>query len=122
MLIPAPLDCYDAPEGTFRAVCVDVFEFEKNSAQGPEKFLRLTWELQDSPDPEVRYLVAKNYSANRLAGLRKDLHTWLGHTGDIDTSTLKGTDATVTVAHIHNPAYEKPFCWVSKVGPPAKED
>jgi len=126
LITVTPRDCFDVPAGRYRATCVDAHELYKETPQGPERYLRLVWELAESPDRDVRYLVGKNYPphlTNRSV-LRKDLRTWLGHDvdpGEFNTDTLVGKEATVTVVQIFNENHAQPYCWVSKVDPPFKD-
>jgi hypothetical protein len=121
-----PTESYDVPEGRYKAICEDVFEYDKLTDKGPKKFLRVVWRLLDSPTENVRYLVGKNYepSLAKRGQLRSDLITWFGHDikpGQFDTQTIKGKEATVTVSHIYNEGHDKPYRWVSEVEPPVNE-
>jgi hypothetical protein len=119
MLISAdPTDSYDVLPGRYQAVCIDSREI----AKGSRSFLRLVWALNESANPNVRYLVGKNYEPSLRKGseLRNDIDSWLGDQIDVrsfDTDTLKGRTADVTVKHIHNEGHPKPFCWVSEINP-----
>ena len=124
MLIPVPRkDTYDVEPGRYRAICTEAREIHKMTSKGSQRQLRVIWELETSGDDDLRYLVGKSYEATLTSNsqLRNDLRTWLGHEfkpGQFDTATLKGKAATITVEHIWNEGWAKPYCWVAKVEPP----
>jgi hypothetical protein len=113
----SPIDSYDAPEGFYRAICHDVFEWDDATRKGTNKMLRIVWRLLNTPNDKIRYLVGKTYKRS-LAGkgvLRRDLHTWLGHDvnpHDFDLQTIRGTEGRVDVRHKRYPGHGKPFCLV----------
>jgi hypothetical protein len=124
MLISVPpRDSFIVEPGRYRATCIDAREIEVQTVRGSEKRLRLIWELHIPGAGETRYLVGKNYEPALARGskLRNDLVSWFGHdinTRQLDTATLKGKDATITVQNIENEGYAEPYCWVAKVEPP----
>ena len=123
MVIPVPpKESYDVEPGRYHALCNDVRERDRNPRTGIEKGLRIVWELKIPGNENTRYLVGKNYEATlaRNSLLRNDLISWFGHdinTREFETATLKGKAAIVTVQHIENEGWAKPYCWVARVEP-----
>ena len=126
-----PRDSFDVEPGRYRATCIDTKEVVKQTRKGSERQLRLVWELQipldDDNENDVRYLAGKNYepTLTKNSQLRNDLQSWFGHEfkpSKFDTATLKGKEATITVQHIENEGWPKPYCLVAKVEPPESPD
>ena len=124
-----PRDSFDVEPGRYRATCIETKELVKPTRKGSERQLRLVWELQvpQEVEDDVRYLAGKNYepTLTKNSQLRHDLQTWFGHEfkhSKFDTATLKGKDATITVQHIENEGWPKPYCLVAKVEPPESAD
>lgn len=70
-----------APEGTWNAVCVDVWPFyEESTPWGNKTKTRLTWELDAKMDDGRPFIVSKSYtvSLHEKSGLYKDLKSWRG--------------------------------------------
>ena len=123
-----PRDTFDVEPGRYQAVCVEVREIE-NKRQRGQKLLRVTWEVKvpGNHNGTVRYLVGKNYEPTlaKDSQLRNDIMSWFGHdisARQFDTATLKGREAIVTVHHIENEGWPKPYCWVERIEPPGNYD
>jgi hypothetical protein len=128
MVIPVqPKDSFDVEPGRYHATCTDVREKDIHNRTGTQKGLRIVWELAIPGTENTRHLVGKNYEATltRNSLLRNDLVSWFGHdinVREFDTATLKGKEAIVTVQHIENEGWAKPYCWVARVEPATNED
>ena len=118
-----PTESFDVPEGRYNAVCDDTYDIHKSTDKGPKTFLRVIWRILDSPDPNVVYMAGKSYEPvfAKNSQLSNDLHSWFQQDikpGPFDPHCLPGLKATLTIAHIHNEGYPKPYCYVAKVEPP----
>lgn len=93
-VVKAPV-YYPAPEGTWRAVCVDEVDLgDVKSAYGPRAMIQLTWEIEElNPRQENRpYLVIQRFGAtlSSKGNLIKFLEAWRGRKFNADE--LKGFD------------------------------
>jgi hypothetical protein len=119
-----PKGLYDVPEGTFHAVCVEVYETYNKCLNPPAKSLRIVWELPDIQIDSVPCRASKMYHPSLAEGsmLRRDLHSWFGtdlKTGMFNTQTLVGKPGTLTIKHLSRPGRQRPALRVTSIQPPA---
>ncbi len=116
--------CWHCPEGTFPATCRDVrITTElKNGRQTNSLLVVFEIDVDDGDDENVQYLAKRKYELPMKAGspLMNDLAAWIGADAlkkqrQWDPMTLKGQRADVSLVHIHNEGYPKPFVYVQKI-------
>jgi len=116
-----------APEGQWRAVCVDVVEMpQMQTAFGLKDKLRLVWQIEET-DPENEgkpYIVVAFFTASihEKAALRKFLEAWRAkkftpeELAGFDVEKLIGVNAYLQVQH-SEPVNGKVYANVSSIMP-----
>jgi hypothetical protein len=124
MKIPIPQEpSWDCPEGTFEAAVADVRQVTKADKAGKNNdYARLIFEIQIG---RKVYRVAKNYPLDLHKGspLRDDLEDWLGPEiftlvgHQFDLESLRDMKAVITVRHVNNAGFQKPYVHLAKIAP-----
>jgi hypothetical protein len=120
-------ETFVVPEGCHNATLVDVREVEDKSKKNSSVKLRLIFEVYpDGGDPNTRYLAGKNFERKltKDSELRQRMEEWQGddvlkEQRKFDCNTLKGKPARILICHIRNHEFERPFCNIAKILPPA---
>jgi hypothetical protein len=108
MIVRKTSDFEPAPEGQWRAVCVDVVDLGKQETPwGVKPKLRIVWELEETLADGRRYTVSKKYTAslNERSNLHKDLRMWRGRPftaeelAGFDLEKVVGAACQVLVTH-----------------------
>ena len=116
---------YDLPEGNFRATLAKVGPHTNHDEDGRiSSSIRFTFEVDVPGMPNETAVAAKSLDPESPK-LQKFLERWVGKdvltqsaNGSFDPETLEGTKADITIQHIKNPGYKKPFCNIVGAYPP----
>ena len=114
---------FDAPEGNFQAELVSVGPYEQQTAAGMTDCVRFVFQIQVPERHNQIIMAGKNIDPDSPK-LQRFLARWLGEdfissSGDsFDPETLVGKKAELTIKHIPNPGYERPYCNVVSAHPP----
>ena len=113
-------DFEPAPAGAHRAVCIQVLDMgTQETAFGPKRQARLTWEIDEKMDNGLPFIVSKLYtmSLNEKANLRKDIESWRGKAlnddEEFDVTSVAGKSCMLTI--VHNEKDQKRYANVSAV-------
>jgi hypothetical protein len=116
-----PETTYESPAGNYSGSLMNVFTAAQESE---DETIRCVFKLDVASMADKIVLVGKNLPPNS-AKLRVFLERWLGRefirasAGKvIDLNNLIGRTADITVLHINNPGYSKPFCNLAGAYPP----
>lgn len=112
MLLSEKSKFIPAPEGQFRAVCVDFVDLGevKTSWQGEERLThkcRVVFEIEETQDDGRPFLVSQTFTASlsEKANLRKFLEQWRGRSFTpvelkaFETENLVGAQAVLQIVH-----------------------
>ena len=108
---------YDLPEGNFRAILANVATYtDHNEDEKPVEIIRFTFELEVPGMRNQKALAAKSFDSENPK-LQRFVERWIGKAeltqsanGSFDPETLEGIKADITIQHIKNPGFKKPFC------------
>src|SRR4051812_41823983 len=109
-----PTTTFEVPEGNFSGELTNVGLYDSYN-EGDDKALRFTFKVNLGDNNGKTYLVARNFVPNS-AKLKHFLERWLGRDffgkQDVGLEHLKkltGTKVELTVNHINNAGFKKPF-------------
>jgi len=120
---------FDLPTGNYRAVLMRTKTSIKQTRRGPQKWVRLLFEVQI---PSVRNYIpcaGRNFllDLNPGSDLRNFLEVWLGadffrklSNQDFDLETLIGKEGDICLSHILSDEYDKPLVVIDNIFPVQK--
>ena len=107
------------PEGAFHATFYQAKETQKQTPQGPEKQVRLLFQIDALTNPETLMLAGKSFAPSLARGsqLRNFLDMWLGEkfvdqhkkAGKFDFDSLNNLKADVRIVHFQNQNHPHPY-------------
>lgn len=128
LTIPNEKECFNVPEGQYRATLLRVVERPKNYTKESEDQVRLVFEIHYPKRTRKEYRAGITIPASLQEGgeLREFLRSWRGvdfteaelEAGSVDLNTLLGQQADLELAHFKNKRFPKPYVHIQAIHPP----
>lgn len=120
--------CWNCPEGTHSATCLESRVTSEMKDGKRVDYLLLVFHVHIDTVENIQYLAKRRYELplKSSSPLVEDLTGWFGHdflkrNKRFDPASLKGQKATISLVHIHNEGYPKPFVHIKSISAPQDE-
>ena len=119
------IPCWNCPEGNYSATCSGARIVTEKKNGKPTQFLLLVFEIDAGDEENVQNLAKRKYELPIKHGspLMNDLTAWIGpdvlrNNRALNLALFEGKKADVSLVHIYNEGYDKPWVHIQTISAP----